>query len=262
MGGPPGKPGQVGLPRTPAGNGKVIPWHVWISRCDRREDQRGSSAGGQRSDPSGDDLHGVLHITPCSIPQVTNGIPVECLRTADHQYPFCRPPLASPDSPPPPRLGQDRRPDPGQHRKLLHPKLMIRTLVTCPLSSHIDHVERPLVSVRIGNPGKDTMTDFDSIDFFSDPSVVENPYPYFEHLRENCPAFREPHHGVVAVTGYDATVAVYRDRWRESSPAPPCSPKPNRSSRRRSRPWHDFGAVQLSAEALIGTSIRSACSRW
>ena len=41
------------------------------------------------------------------------------------------------------------------------------------------------------------MTDFDSIDFFSDPSVVENPYPYFEYLREKCPAFREPHHGVV-----------------------------------------------------------------
>ena len=33
------------------------------------------------------------------------------------------------------------------------------------------------------------MTDFDSIDFFSDRSVVENPYPYFEYLREKCPAF-------------------------------------------------------------------------
>jgi hypothetical protein len=47
----------------------------------------------------------------------------------------------------------------------------------------------PLVSVRIGTR-KDTMTDFDSIDFFSDPSVVEKPYPYFEYLREKCPAFR------------------------------------------------------------------------
>ncbi len=55
------------------------------------------------------------------------------------------------------------------------------------------------------------MTDFDSIDFFSDPSVVENSYPYFEYLREMCPAFREPHHGVVAVTGYDDVLAVYRD---------------------------------------------------
>ena len=45
------------------------------------------------------------------------------------------------------------------------------------------------------------MTDLDGIDFFSDPSVVENPYPYFERIREKCPAFREPHHGVVAVTG-------------------------------------------------------------
>lgn len=61
------------------------------------------------------------------------------------------------------------------------------------------------------------MTDFDSIDFFSDPSVVENPYPYFEYLREKCPAFREPHHGVVAVTGYDDLLAVYRDTETFSS---------------------------------------------
>ena len=61
------------------------------------------------------------------------------------------------------------------------------------------------------------MTDLGSIDFFSDPSVVENPYPYFEHLRQTCPAFREPHHGVVAVTGYDDVLAVYRDTETYSS---------------------------------------------
>lgn len=55
------------------------------------------------------------------------------------------------------------------------------------------------------------MADFDTVDFFSDPSIVDNPYPYFEHLRETCPAFRESHHGVVAVTGYDDVLAVYRD---------------------------------------------------
>lgn len=55
------------------------------------------------------------------------------------------------------------------------------------------------------------MTDFDHIDYFSDPSVVEDPYPYFEYLRQTCPAFQEPHHGVVAVTGYDDVAAVLRD---------------------------------------------------
>ncbi|BBZ15445.1 cytochrome P450 [Mycobacterium branderi] len=61
------------------------------------------------------------------------------------------------------------------------------------------------------------MTDFDNTDYFTDPAVVENPYPYFEHLRKACPAFREPHHGVVAVTGYDDVAAVYRDTETFSS---------------------------------------------
>lgn len=55
------------------------------------------------------------------------------------------------------------------------------------------------------------MTDLDGTDFFTDPAVAEDPYPYFEHVRAKCPAFREPHHGVVVVTGYEDVLAVYRD---------------------------------------------------
>ena len=55
------------------------------------------------------------------------------------------------------------------------------------------------------------MTDFEVIDYFSDESLVEDPYGYFEHLRSLCPVHQEPHHGVLAVTGYDEAVAVYRD---------------------------------------------------
>ena len=51
----------------------------------------------------------------------------------------------------------------------------------------------------------------DSIDFFRDQSVVADPYPYFDSLREQCPVRREPHHGVVMVTGYDESCAVYQD---------------------------------------------------
>jgi cytochrome P450 len=54
-------------------------------------------------------------------------------------------------------------------------------------------------------------TDWDSIDFFMDESLVEDPYPYFEHLRARCPVQPLPHHGVVAVTGYDEATEVYRD---------------------------------------------------
>ena len=52
---------------------------------------------------------------------------------------------------------------------------------------------------------------FDSIDFFTDPSLVDDPFPYFAHLRSQCPAKALPHHGVVGVTGYDAATEVWRD---------------------------------------------------
>ncbi len=55
------------------------------------------------------------------------------------------------------------------------------------------------------------MSDFDAIDFFRDPALVSDPYPYFEALRAQCPVTREPHHDVLMVTGYDEAVAVYHD---------------------------------------------------
>jgi len=53
--------------------------------------------------------------------------------------------------------------------------------------------------------------DLENVDFFSDPSLLEDPYPYFEHLRSKCPVTPIPHHGVVAVSGYDEATDVYRD---------------------------------------------------
>jgi cytochrome P450 family 150 subfamily A5 len=52
---------------------------------------------------------------------------------------------------------------------------------------------------------------YDEIDFFSSNEVVADPYPYFEHLRGQCPVLRETHHDVMMVTGYDEAVAVYND---------------------------------------------------
>jgi cytochrome P450 len=57
----------------------------------------------------------------------------------------------------------------------------------------------------------------DTLDFFRDPSFVPDPYPYFDHLREECPVRREPHHDVVMVTGYDEAIAVYHDTATFSS---------------------------------------------
>jgi cytochrome P450 len=55
------------------------------------------------------------------------------------------------------------------------------------------------------------MTDFESIDYFTDPSLVPDPHPYFDHLRGTNPVQQEPHYGVVAVTGYAEAAEVYRN---------------------------------------------------
>ncbi|MQY25534.1 cytochrome P450 [Nocardia aurantia] len=55
------------------------------------------------------------------------------------------------------------------------------------------------------------MTDFDTVDYFTDPALVPDPYPYYDHLRAKCPVVREPHYGVLAVTGYEESDKVLRD---------------------------------------------------
>jgi cytochrome P450 len=61
------------------------------------------------------------------------------------------------------------------------------------------------------------MVDIESIDYFADQSLVEDPYPYFEELRARCPVLPLPHLGVVAVTGYDEASEIYRDPYTFSS---------------------------------------------
>jgi cytochrome P450 len=47
-------------------------------------------------------------------------------------------------------------------------------------------------------------------DFFTDGSLVADPYGYYDELRK-CPVQREPHHGVMMVSGYDEVTAMCRD---------------------------------------------------
>jgi cytochrome P450 len=61
------------------------------------------------------------------------------------------------------------------------------------------------------------LSDWQTIDFFTDESLVEDPYPYFDDLRTACPVLPLPHLGVVAVTGYDEVNFVYRDTEAFSS---------------------------------------------
>ena len=53
------------------------------------------------------------------------------------------------------------------------------------------------------------MADYDSVDFFVDASLLEDPYPYYDHLRAQCPVLPTAHHGVVAVSGYEEASDIY-----------------------------------------------------
>ena len=58
--------------------------------------------------------------------------------------------------------------------------------------------------------------DFETVDFFDDPSLLADPYPYYEYLRQ-CPVRQIAAHDLIAVTGYDEVVAVWRDADTYSS---------------------------------------------
>jgi cytochrome P450 len=52
---------------------------------------------------------------------------------------------------------------------------------------------------------------YDAIDFFRGNELVEDPYPYFDWLRERCPVHQESQYGVYMVTGYAEACSVYTD---------------------------------------------------
>src|SRR5581483_4290725 len=57
----------------------------------------------------------------------------------------------------------------------------------------------------------------EEVNFFKDPSIHTDPYPYFDALREKGPVWQEPYFGVFMVTGYDEALTVYNDATNFSS---------------------------------------------
>jgi cytochrome P450 len=55
------------------------------------------------------------------------------------------------------------------------------------------------------------MTDLADVDYFTNSEVAQDPYEYWDYLRSQGPVFREPHHGVVAVTGYQEVQIAFKD---------------------------------------------------
>ena len=49
------------------------------------------------------------------------------------------------------------------------------------------------------------------IDYFTDADTTQDPYGYWDKLRGQGPVVREPHYGVVAVTGYQEVQAAFKD---------------------------------------------------
>jgi cytochrome P450 len=59
--------------------------------------------------------------------------------------------------------------------------------------------------------------DLTSVDFFRDKRLTDDPYPFYEALRDKCPVSREEHYGVTMVTGWQEAVDVYNDAETFSS---------------------------------------------
>lgn len=55
------------------------------------------------------------------------------------------------------------------------------------------------------------MADHERVNFFTDRAVQDDPYPYFDWVREQGPVWQEPRYGVFMVTGHPEAMAVYGD---------------------------------------------------
>ena len=53
--------------------------------------------------------------------------------------------------------------------------------------------------------------DLTAVDFFRDSRLTDDPYTFYEALRNKCPVSREEHYGVTMVTGWQEAVDVYND---------------------------------------------------
>src|SRR6195952_5444629 len=61
------------------------------------------------------------------------------------------------------------------------------------------------------------VNDVTELDFFRDKGLVEDPYPYYEAMRQQCPVAKEDHYGVTMITGWDEACAVLNDAETWSS---------------------------------------------
>lgn len=70
-------------------------------------------------------------------------------------------------------------------------------------------------------------TSFEGVDFFTDTTIIDDPYPYFDFVREQRgPVWIDSSYGVAYITGHDEAMQVLRDSDRFSSCNSPSGPFP------------------------------------
>lgn len=55
------------------------------------------------------------------------------------------------------------------------------------------------------------MTDFSQVNFFTDRAIQDDPYAYFDWVREQGPVWQEPRYGCFFITGHPEAREVYKD---------------------------------------------------
>jgi cytochrome P450 len=111
------------------------------------------------------------------------------------------------------------------------------------------------------------VNDFENADFFMDLDLVEDPYPYLEHLREKGPAVYLPQHNVLAVTNFDTALGVHLDNSELSAvnsvtgPLPPIPFVPEgddiTAQIEAHRPQMPFGLEELTQDPPRHGPLRS-----
>ena len=65
------------------------------------------------------------------------------------------------------------------------------------------------------------MSEFESVNFFADRAIQDDPYPYFDWVRNQNPVWQEPNYGMFIITGHPEAMAVYSNpaTFPENAPA-------------------------------------------